>query len=93
MRSNRICAREAPAVGPSSFKNIVRISMDLSVISVVFVSSRRTRGLVSINLITNGVLQLLVVIFINVRTHRASGVLVQQAGEKASQLIEAIRAH
>ena len=70
MRSNRICAREEPAAGPSSFRNIVRISMDLSVISVVLVSSRRTRGLVSINLIRNGVLQLLVVIFIMWRTHR-----------------------
>src|SRR6185369_8200236 len=70
MRSNRICAREEPAAGPSSFKNIVRISMDLSVISVVLVSSRRTRGLVSINLIRKGVLQLLVVIFILWRTHR-----------------------
>jgi hypothetical protein len=38
--------------------------MDLSVISVVLVSSRRTRGLVSINLIRNGVLQFVVVIFI-----------------------------
>src|SRR6185369_13898229 len=70
MRLNRICAREERAAGPSSFKNIVRISMDLSVSSVVLVSSRRTRGLVSINLITNGVLQLLVVIFIMWRTQR-----------------------
>jgi len=36
--------------------------MDLSVISVVLVSSRRTRGLVSRNLIMKGVLQLVIVV-------------------------------
>jgi hypothetical protein len=87
------CPSYCLKAGPSSFRNTVRISMDLSVISVVLVSSRRTRGLVSINLITNGVLQLLVVIFIMWRTHRDPGALVQEAGEKASQLIKAIRAH
>src|SRR6185369_17199566 len=44
----------------------VRISTDLSFISVVLVSSRRTRGLVSINLIRKGVLQLVLVILISV---------------------------
>src|ERR1041385_5942677 len=62
MGSNRICAREEPAAGPSSFRNIVRISMDLRATSVVFVSSRSTRGLVFKNLIMKGVLRLVVVI-------------------------------
>jgi hypothetical protein len=40
----------------------VRISMDLSVISVVLVSSRTIRGLISMNLIIKGVLLLLIVV-------------------------------
>src|ERR1041384_5682578 len=62
MRSNRICAREEPAAVPSSFRNTVRMSMDLRTISVVLVSSRRTRGFVSRNLIMKGVLQLVIVV-------------------------------
>src|SRR5918996_3362832 len=96
MRSNRICAREGPPRASSSFRNTVRISTDLSVVSVVLVSSRRMRGLVSMNLITKGDMLLrLVAINSILRRYDANvnirGLYLQQAGKKTSQLIEVIR--
>jgi|KBSMisStandDraft_5_1062788.scaffolds.fasta_scaffold44595_6 hypothetical protein len=62
--------------------------MDLSVISVVLVSSRRTRGLVSRNLIMKGVLQLVIVVINLYRGDLANlnsaPFLIQKTGEKAS---------
>src|SRR6185369_12928875 len=88
MRSKRMCAPEGSAVGPSLFRNTVRISMDLSVISVVLVSSRRTRGLVSRNLIIKGVLRLLIVVINSfcgdLANLNPAHFLIQKTGEKAS---------
>src|ERR1041385_4479541 len=88
MRSKRMCTNEEPAACPWLFRNIVRISMDLSVISVVLVSSRRTRGLVSRNLITKGVLQLVIVVINlycgDLANLNSAPFLIQKTGEKAS---------
>lgn len=71
--------------------------MDLRAISVVLVSSRRIRGLVFMNLIMKVVLQLLLVVITSfcgelIANRSPQDLSIQQAGEKASQLIEAIRA-
>ena len=62
--------------------------MDLSVISVVLVSSRRTRGFVSRNLIMKGVLQLVIVVINlfcgDLANLNPAHFLIQKTGEKAS---------